>query len=312
MVEATPRVRGASRTVGIIGWPVSHSLSPAVHNAAFAAMGLEWVYVPLPVAPAALAQALAGLAALGFAGANVTMPHKTKTAERMDILSEDARRLNAVNTIVVQGGELHGHNTDGQGFERFLREDAGFDPGGRSALIFGAGGAARAAALALARAGLASLSVAVRDPVRTAGLVAALDGLETEVRPITFEASPAERPDLVINATPLGASGESSPAAAGARAARGRPHVSPLRDPDAAAGPRGGGGGLRRAGHAAAPGRAVLRAVDGNARPARRHVGRRPGGAGRTGLTSAAARGRPYRIPAARFKRRAASDDAYE
>ena len=197
--------------MGIIGWPVSHSLSPAVHNAAFAAMGLEWVYVPLPVEPAALAEALAGLAALGFAGANVTMPHKTKTAERMDILSEDAQRLHAVNTIVIQGGELHGHNTDGQGFDRFLREDAGFDPGGRSALIYGSGGAARAAALALARAGLASLSVAVRDPVRTAGLVAALEGLETEVRPITFEASPAERPDLVINATPLGASGESLP-----------------------------------------------------------------------------------------------------
>ena len=203
-----PRVRGASRTVGIIGWPVDHSLSPAVHNAAFAAMGLDWVYVPLPVRPGAVPEALAGLRALGFAGANVTMPHKTEVAARLRLLSEDARRLNAVNTIVAEGDELRGHNTDGQGFERFLRLDAGFDPAGRSALIFGSGGAARATALALARAGLASLSVAARDPVRAAGLVAALDGLETEVRPITLDESQAERPDLVINATPVGGSGD--------------------------------------------------------------------------------------------------------
>jgi shikimate dehydrogenase len=204
-------VRGASRTAGVIGWPVARSLSPVIHNAAFAAMGLDWVYVPLPVAPGALAEALAGLAALGFAGANVTMPHKTETAERSDLLSEDARLLQAVNTIVIEGGRVHGHNTDAPGFDRFLRDDAGFDPAGKSALIYGTGGAARAAALALARAGSASLSIAARDPVRTAGLIAALEGFETEVRPITFDEGRNERPDLVVNATPVGSSGELLP-----------------------------------------------------------------------------------------------------
>ena len=204
-------MRGASRTVGIIGWPVAHSLSPAIHNAAFAAAGLDWVYVPLPVAPAALPEALAGLAALGFAGANVTMPHKTESAERSDELSEDARRLQAVNTLVIEGDRLHGHNTDAPGFDRFLRSDAGFDPAGRSALVYGAGGAARAAALSLARGGLSELAVAVRDPVRAAGLVAALDGFPLEVRLITFGEGRDERPDLVINATPVGGSGERLP-----------------------------------------------------------------------------------------------------
>jgi shikimate dehydrogenase len=211
LADAVPRIHGGSRAVGIMGWPVSHSLSPAMHNAAFAALGLGWVYVPLPVAPGALAEALAGLRSLGFAGANVTMPHKTEAAERITVLSEDARRLNAVNTIVVEGDELRGHNTDGEGFARFLLQDAGFDPAGRSALIFGSGGAARATALALARAGLATLSVAARDPARTAGLVAALDGLPTEVRSITVDACTDTHPDLVINATPVGASGEDLP-----------------------------------------------------------------------------------------------------
>ena len=144
---------GSTRTVGIIGWPVAHSLSPAIHNAAFAAMGLDWVYVPLPVHPLHLAAALGGIASMGFVGANVTMPHKAAVAGLVDDLSDDARRLHAVNTIVCDGERLRGANTDAPGFERFLRMDAGFDPSGRDALIFGAGGAGRACALALAREG---------------------------------------------------------------------------------------------------------------------------------------------------------------
>ena len=109
--DIRPRVHGGTRTTGIIGWPVEHSLSPALHNAAFAAAGLDWVYVPLPVAPGALPDALDGLVATGFTGANVTMPHKTETAERADRLPEDARRLGAVNTLLIEDGTLHGHNT---------------------------------------------------------------------------------------------------------------------------------------------------------------------------------------------------------
>ena len=215
-------VRGSTRLTGVIGWPVEHSLSPAIHNAAFAALGLDWAYVPLPVPPPRLPQAIAGLAALGFAGANVTMPHKTETAGLVDTCSEDARTLRAVNTIVVGAEEVSGHNTDALGFERFLREDAGVDASGRSALVFGAGGAARACALALARTGVASLAVAVRDPSRADDLRSIVEGSDTHVRVLPFDEAVAERADVIVNATPLGVHGESLPLPALAPADRTR------------------------------------------------------------------------------------------
>lgn len=204
-------VGGETRTVGVIGWPVSHSLSPAIHNAAFATLGLPWVYLPLPVPPRELGSALAGLRALGFAGANVTMPHKTETAQRVGSLSEDARRLGAVNTIVVGAEGLEGHNTDAPGFDRFLRRDAAFDPAGRTALLFGAGGAARACALALARGGLGSLTVAVREPERGRSVAEVLDGLGVTVDVVPLDAAAAVEADLVVNATPVGAANETLP-----------------------------------------------------------------------------------------------------
>jgi len=204
------RVRGDTRVVGVIGWPVAHSLSPVIHNAAFAALDLAWVYVALPVPPGDAAPAVAGLRALGLAGANVTMPHKTAIAELLSELSEDARRLRAVNTLVVGPEGMAGHNTDAPGFERFLRRDAGFDPAGRSALLFGAGGAARACALALAQAGLARLLVAARDPARV-DVAAALEGLGTRVEVVPFAEAGETAVELVVNATPLGALGETLP-----------------------------------------------------------------------------------------------------
>jgi shikimate dehydrogenase len=195
----------------VIGWPVEHSLSPVIHNAAFAALGLDWVYVPMPVAPGRVADALAGLGGLGFGGANVTMPHKTEIAELVPVLSDDARRLHAVNTVVVGADGLVGHNTDAPGFDRFLHRDAGFDPAGRVALLFGAGGAARACALALARGGLRTLTVALRDPDRAAGLRETLEDSDMELEVVEFDRA-LERPaDLIVNATPLGARGEQLP-----------------------------------------------------------------------------------------------------
>ena len=200
-------IGGATHVAGIVGWPVEHSLSPAIHNAAFAAAGLDWAYVPLPVPPEGLPEALAGLAPLGFRGVNVTMPHKTETAELLEELSEDARLLRAVNTIVVRGDVLEGHNTDAPGFGRFLRDDAGFDPAGAEALIFGAGGAARACAIALARAGVGRLTVVTRDEARAAPLASIVESAGVPlavVRPADVEGSVA---DLVVNATPVGAPG---------------------------------------------------------------------------------------------------------
>ena len=172
--KAGSQVGGATRTVGIIGWPVAHSLSPAIHNAAFRALGLDWIYVPLPVRPEHVFAALTGPGGLGFSGVNVTMPHKTVAAETIDDLSDEARALGAVNTIVVHDRIMRGENTDAR-FERFLRDDAGFDPAGRAALVYGSGGAARACALALARGGLKSLAVAVRDPARARALLRVIE-----------------------------------------------------------------------------------------------------------------------------------------
>ena len=202
--SAEVRIGGGTHVVGIIGWPVSHSLSPAIHNAGFAAADLDWVYLPLPVRPEWLQPALIGLVPLGFAGANVTMPHKTEAAELIQHRSDDATLLRAVNTIAVRGGELEGHNTDVAGFDRFLRRDAGFDPAGRSALVYGAGGAARACALALARAGLAGLTVAARDEARAAPLVKMVEALEVAVTVIRPGDTGELTPDLVVNATPVG------------------------------------------------------------------------------------------------------------
>ena len=205
------RVRGSTRKVGVIGWPIEHTLSPVIHNAAFVALGMNWVYVPLPVATARLPAALDGLSALGFVGANVTMPHKTRSAELVPDLSHDARLLRAVNTIVVGTDGLAGHNTDALGFERFLREDTGFDPSGRAALLFGAGGGARACALALSRSGLAELSVAVRELSRGEDLRATLEGSGTALRVVSIDDVSEVHADLIVNATPLGVHGERLP-----------------------------------------------------------------------------------------------------
>ena len=202
---------GTTSIVGVIGWPVEGSLSPAIHNAAFAALSLDWVYVPLPVSPHELRDALAGLEALGFSGANVTMPHKTETAELIGNLSEDSERLQAVNTVVITADGVKGHNTDAPGFDRFLRRDADYDPAGKTALVYGAGGAARACALALARAGIGEVAIAAREPARADGVRRALEGLGTSLRILRFEDAVRESPSLVVNATPLGEDGQSLP-----------------------------------------------------------------------------------------------------
>jgi shikimate dehydrogenase len=209
-VWTPPRVSGTTTVVGVMGWPISGSLSPAIHNAAFRALGLDWIYVPMAVPRGSVAEAVAGIRALGFAGANVTMPHKAEAARCVDELSEDARRLDAVNTIVLRPSGAEGHNTDVSGFDRFLREDAGFEPSGRTALLFGAGGAARACALALTRAGIGRVIVAARDPERAQDLVRAVDNLGA-ADVVDWNGAHEVDADLLVNATPVGAGGEMLP-----------------------------------------------------------------------------------------------------
>jgi shikimate dehydrogenase len=210
-MSVTRRINGATRTLGVIGWPVAHSLSPAIHNAAFASLGLDWVYVPLPVRPGRLAPAVGALRDLGFAGANVTLPHKSEAATLMDRRSEHAERLRAVNTIVVGDDGLSGHNTDAPGFERFVRQDVGFEAADRRILLYGGGGVARACALALGRAGAAEIVVALRDPSHDVAIRRALEGIAVAVRSIPFDDAAGVKADLVVNATPVGLAGDRLP-----------------------------------------------------------------------------------------------------
>jgi shikimate dehydrogenase len=153
---------GATRLAGVIGHPIRHSRSPAICNAAFAAAGLDWVYVAFDVADGGAPAALDAVRALGLGGLSVTMPHKHAVAAAVDRLTPEARALDAVNCVVPDGTELVGHNTDGAGLLRSLAADAGFDPAGRSCVVVGAGGAGRAVAAALAGAGAASVAVVNR------------------------------------------------------------------------------------------------------------------------------------------------------
>ena len=154
-------IDSSTKLVCLLGYPVAHSLSPAMHNAAFRHLGLNICYMSFQVQKERLADAMAGIRGLGMVGANVTVPHKVEALGLMDSLSPDAQRIGAVNTIINQDGRLIGHNTDGYGLLRAL-EDAGYEPEGEEVVIAGAGGAARACALTLAGAGAARILIVNR------------------------------------------------------------------------------------------------------------------------------------------------------
>ncbi len=189
----------STEVAGVIGDPVRHSLSPVIHNAAFAALGLDWVYVAFPVERHRAAEALAGAKALGVRGLSVTMPHKEAIALAADRRSPVVERLGAANTVVVRDGLAVAESTDGAGLLADLVEGAGFDPKGRRCLVLGGGGAARAVVLALAGAGAAEVVVVNRTPER-AERAAALAGRAGRV------GTPADLAgaELVVKATPSG------------------------------------------------------------------------------------------------------------
>jgi len=166
------RIDTATQVVGVIGWPIEHSLSPAMHNAALAEMGLNWVYLAFAVSPENVGQAVGAVRGLSLRGLNVTIPHKQAVTEHVDEIDETAAALEAVNTIVREGQRLVGHNTDGPGFLRLLKEQ-GHTVRGKRVAVIGAGGASRAVAYAVARAGASALRVLNRT-VQRAEQVAAL------------------------------------------------------------------------------------------------------------------------------------------
>lgn len=212
LAEQQPLIRGTTRLLGLLGWPVSHSFSPQMHNKALAALALDYVYVPLPVPPAQLATAVAALPALGFVGGNVTVPHKQAILPLLDEIEAASQALGAVNTVVVQTShnqtKLVGYNSDWRGFLADL-VDLGVTVHGRDCLLLGAGGSARAVAYALAQAG-GRVWVLARRLEQAEALVAAL-------RPFVGQQPIVPRPwadlaqvcqqctsPLIVNSTPLG------------------------------------------------------------------------------------------------------------
>jgi shikimate dehydrogenase len=180
------------KRLGVLGWPVAHSRSPAMHRAAFAALGLtDWSYQRLPVPPELFDATVRGLPGAGFVGANVTVPHKHAALALADRATERARAIGAANTLSFADGEIHADNTDAPGFLAAL----GQSPAGQRALVLGAGGSARAVVWALVQAGAADVAVWNRTPGRASELAA-----ELGARAVTE----AESADLLVNCTTAG------------------------------------------------------------------------------------------------------------
>jgi len=203
------RITGTTKLAGVIGWPLEHSLSPAMHNAVYEELGLDWAYVPLAIADEiGLRRVVAAIRELPFVGFNVTMPYKTAMLELCDEVATAATMAGAVNTVQVVDGRLIGYNTDGRGMLESLADGAAFEPEGKRIVLLGAGGAAGAALVAFILGKAASVCVVSRDLGRAEELVSRVapqlrgaaacyttfDGAEEFVRGA----------DLIVNATPIG------------------------------------------------------------------------------------------------------------
>jgi len=200
-------ISGKTSVFGIFGHPVEHTFSPGMHNAAFAKIKRDACYVPFAVAPADLGRAVRAVVPLGIRGLNITIPHKETVIPFLDNLTDDARMIGAVNTIEVNRGKLIGHNTDGRGFLRSLREETGFRPKGKTILMVGSGGAARAVGINLALSGVQTILLCDLDTVKAVKLSRDIQSkTATRVKvvdPGELEKS-AQVAECIINATPLG------------------------------------------------------------------------------------------------------------
>jgi shikimate dehydrogenase len=193
--------------VACLGQPVRENPTGVMQEAAFAALGLNWRYLTVEVPPAKLGDAITGVRALGMRGLNLTIPHKVAILQYLDRIAPDAALIGAVNTVRREGDELIGENTDGKGFLRGLRADAGVEPRGKRVVVLGAGGAARAIVTELALAGATDVLVVNRSSERGEQMVA--DLARKTNAPIRFEEwrEPYRVPraaDLLVNATPVG------------------------------------------------------------------------------------------------------------
>jgi shikimate dehydrogenase len=195
------KITGKTKIVGIIGYPVEHSLSPFMHNAAFELLGIDYCYVPFLVHPERLEAAVQSVRALNLCGVNITVPHKEKVMRFLDKVDDEASFIGAVNTIVNSDGRLTGFNTDGRGFMRSLSE-SGIIVEGKDVAIIGTGGAARAIGYYLAQKA-ETLSIYGRTTERSEKLVRDLNKIKKHVR-VLRDLSSIREFQIIINATPLG------------------------------------------------------------------------------------------------------------
>ncbi len=206
----TVHIDGKTRLAGVIGWPLEHTLSPAMHNAAYDAMGLNWVYIPLPLSEGPELLRLSSIVrSLPVVGFNVTMPYKRVMLNMCDEVAAMAQLAGAVNTVHIVDGRLIGYNTDGRGLVESLEAEAGFRPAGLSAVILGSGGAAGAAVVGLILGKAARVTVASRREDVAEALVDRMHGRTRDTLLDTCDLgdglrAAVESADLVVNATPVG------------------------------------------------------------------------------------------------------------
>lgn len=201
-------ITSQTKKIGILGWPLGHSLSPLMQNAAFESLHLDYVYVPLPVQPEYLAQAVAGLKALDFTGANVTIPHKVAIIPYLDEIDTSAQLIGAVNTVVIKEGKCIGYNTDSQGFIQSLAMQ-NVSIAGKTAVIIGAGGASKAVFCGLIQHGIRHITVGARNIIKVQEFLKQfhnfknVDGCDWSEN-IFFNR--IKDCDILINCTPIGMS----------------------------------------------------------------------------------------------------------
>lgn len=201
-------IDGSTRIVGVFGAPITHTASPAMHNAAFEALGMNWVYVPFHVEAANLRSALTGMRDMGMAGINLTVPHKVPAVGLVDNIDSEARHIGALNTIVVEDGKLRGFNTDAHGFAAALQEEFNLSLQGLRVVVLGAGGAARAIAVKCALEGATEIVIANRTVSNTEPIVREIAPRLTKCRGIGLDRPALARviagAKLVVNATSVG------------------------------------------------------------------------------------------------------------
>ncbi|MFZ3064395.1 MAG: shikimate dehydrogenase [Nitrospirota bacterium] len=208
------KITGKTKIVGIFGYPVEHTFSPLMHNAAFSALGLDYSYIPFEVRPEDLKRAVEGIRALNIRGVNITVPHKEAVIKYLDELSKEAKLIGAVNTIENKGGKLIGHNTDGRGFIKSLLDDAKTRVKGKSVLLLGAGGAGKGVAVSCALEGASEITIANRTVKRADELVGYLkrNFKKTKFSVIPLDGHELAKgiagADILINATFIGLKGK--------------------------------------------------------------------------------------------------------